>query len=81
MNIIWDYKDDYYFVSIDEDIEINIRVYKDSILVWIYDYNKDIEILDETYNSLDEAKNKISKILNIDIKLPNIIELKRIEAR
>jgi hypothetical protein len=80
MNVTWDYKDDYYIVEIN-DIEINIRTYKSTILVWLYDHTKEIEILDEEYNSLEDIKIKLRGIFDFDIKLPNIIELQRIEAR
>ena len=80
MNRTLDFKDDYYVIEVN-NIEINIRTFKGSILVWLYDHIKDIEILDEEYKNLDEVKIKLKGILNYDIPLPNIIELKRIEAR
>ena len=76
----WDYKDDYYIVEVN-NIEINIRTYKGSVLVWIYDHTKDIKILDEQYENLDEVKTKLKTIFDFDIAVPNIIELKRIETR
>ena len=65
--IVWDCQDDYFYSNID-DIEINIRIENDDILnVWIFDYKKDIELIDEEYKNMKELQAVIKDIFKIEI--------------
>lgn len=76
---IWDYQD-YYYYSLINNFEINIRAYDENcISLWIYINSKDIEIKDNEYQNLEQVKEVINKSLLININLPTIEQLLKIK--
>ncbi|MEA3352416.1 MAG: hypothetical protein U9Q33_01170 [Campylobacterota bacterium] len=76
---IWDIQDDYYFIVIN-NIEINLRAYdNNSILLWLYDYDNNQEIIDDEFTSLEEITKTIQKHLKIDINLPTLEQLLKLQ--
>ncbi len=76
--IVWDYQDDYFYSNID-DMEVNIRIENNDILnVWIFDYKKDIELIDEEYKNFDDLKVVLKDIFKRDIEVPTLKQLKKI---
>ena len=78
MNILspmWDYRDDYYFVQI-EDIEINIRAYSESeFTLWAYDYKKDEELIDAYYKNMQDLKKSINDLIGARVVVPTLESL------
>lgn len=75
----WDIQDDYYFIVIN-NIEINLRAYdNNSILLWLYDYDNNQEIIDDEFTSLEEITKTIQKHLKIDINLPTLEQLLKLQ--
>ncbi|MEA3384709.1 MAG: hypothetical protein U9Q20_08600 [Campylobacterota bacterium] len=77
----WDYTDDYYF-TVTNNIEINIRAYNCNTLhLYIYDYDNNIEIIDDGLSSLKEIKKTIQTNLKIDINLPTLQQLLKLQEQ
>ena len=77
--IQYEITDDYYFTIIN-DIELNIRAYnKTCISIWIYNHKTDEEIIDEEYSSLKEIQEVLKTKLQLDIELPSIEELLKLQ--
>ncbi len=78
INPIWDYIDDYYYCNVNNH-EVNIRVFKDDIIgVWIFDHTNDKEVLDGEFEVIERVKLIMYTIFKVNIKLPNIEQLRKI---
>ena len=76
INYTWDNKDDYYYVHIDE-LEINLHIYTDgTISLWLYNHNKDTELLDEEYKDIDDIKSVLKNVLDSNIDIDRLMNLK-----
>ena len=75
----YDTQDDYY-ITVINNIEINIRAYTDSsIPLWVYDHNTNTEIIDDELSSLEEIKLVLEKNLQLNINLPTLEELLQLQ--
>ena len=75
----WDTQDDYYY-TVTNNIEINIRAYNETTLhLHIYDYDNDLEIIDDELSSLQEIQIIIQRNLKVDINLPTIQQLLKLK--
>jgi len=78
MNIlspVWDYRDEYYFVQI-ENIEINISAYSESELtLWAYDYKEDEELIDAYYENMQDLKKSINDLIGARVIVPTLESL------
>ena len=74
-------QDDYYTTVIN-NIEINIRAYnKTCIHLWINDHNINTEIIDDELSSLKEIKLVLKKNLQLNINLPTLEELLKLQQQ
>ena len=74
-------QDDYY-LTIVNNIELNIRAYTDSsISLWVYDHNTNTEIIDDELSSLEEIKLVLQKNLQLNINLPTLEELLKLQQQ
>ena len=78
-HIKYDTQDDYY-ITVINNIELNIRAYNNQcISLWIYDHNKNTEIIDDELSSLEEIKQVLKAKLQLDIELPTLKQLLRLQ--
>jgi len=81
MSYTWDHIDDYYFTVIN-NIELNIRAYdNNSIHLWAYCHDNNLEMIDDTFQSLQEIHLVLNKNLKYKITLPKLEDLLQIQEQ